>query len=155
MSGSTQGNQYQADPRQAEFLKNYFDPISTTFGNCKQSGIAAGYSEEYSENLMSLYPDWLSNFIEDAQLVKKAENALTEALEYITLGEDNKIDASVARVKLDAAKLVLKGLRKDKFSERSEVTGKGGKDLVFAIAETIANKNDITVTETKRNSEES
>lgn len=149
MSDKKFGNQYHADPRQAEFLKNYFDPSSPTFGNCKQSGISAGYSEEYSENLMSLYPDWLSNFIEDAQLVKKAENALNEALEYITLSEDNRVDAGVARIKLDAAKLVLKGLRKDKFSERSEVTGKDGKDLVFAIAETIAQKNDITVTETE------
>lgn len=120
------GNQYQPDPRQAEFLANYLNPSSSTFGNCKQSGIAAGYSEEYSENLMSLYPDWLSNFIEDADLVSKAEKAVQEALNYLTVDESGKVDAGAARIKLDAAKLVLKGMRKEKYSERFEHTGKDG-----------------------------
>jgi len=145
----TQGNQWQVDPRQAEFLKNYFDPKSPTFGNCKQSGIVAGYTELYSENLMSLYPEWLSDFIEDAHLVKKAEDALCEALGYVTLNEDNKVDSGVARVKLDAAKLVLKGLRKEKYSERSELTGKGGQALTFTVAEAISTKHGLTDTETK------
>lgn len=122
-------NQHDPDPRQQLFLKNYFDPSSPTFANCTQSGLNAGYSQEYSENLLHVYPTWLSEFVEDANLINKAEKALTEALDYLTVGEDGRIDASIARVKLDAAKLVLKGLRKDKYSERAEVTGKDGNDI--------------------------
>lgn len=47
-----QGNQWQATPRQLKFIDAYMDPRSETFGNAYQSGIKAGFSESYSQNLM-------------------------------------------------------------------------------------------------------
>lgn len=134
------GNQYQPDPRQQLFLANYLDPKSETFSNAYQSAIKAGYSEEYAEVILSKDLDWLSESVRDEDLVKKAENALSEALGYTTVGEGGRVDAGVARIKLDASKLVLKGMRKEKFSERFEHTGKDGKEL--AVTGFIFKRND-------------
>jgi len=43
----------QPDPRQALFLAHYLNPKSDTFSNAYQSGIKAGYSEEYSKVILS------------------------------------------------------------------------------------------------------
>ena len=138
------GNQYKADPRQSLFLKNYIDPKSETFSNAYQSAIKAGYEHEYASVILSKDLDWLSESVRDEEMVRKAENALSEALGYVTIDESGKVDSGVARVKLDASKLVLKGLKKDKYSERSELTGKGGgaiqyEDLSELTDEQLAN----------------
>jgi hypothetical protein len=46
-------------PQQAEFLANYTNPNSETFGNAYASAKKAKYSEEYSQNLTGQMPDWL------------------------------------------------------------------------------------------------
>ena len=111
-------NQYEVDPRQAEFLKNYLDPKSGTFANALRSALKAQYSEEYAKNIMSLMPDWLSENIEDTGLVAKAIKNLNDLLE--TKDE---------RVKADMTKFTLERLNKNKFSQRQENTGANGKDL--------------------------
>ena len=120
------GNQYQSDPRQELYLANYLDPESDTFSNSLQSALKAGYSQEYAESLKAQMPDWLSEKLGDAALVKAAEKALGEAVNYLTVDEEGKVDAAVARVKLEAAKTILKGIQKNKWSEKS-ITEHSGK----------------------------
>lgn len=75
-------NQYTApDPRQALFLSYFLDQKSESFSKIMQSGIRAGFSEEYSKNLMSLMPKWLSNSIEDTSLLDRAVRNLSETLD--------------------------------------------------------------------------
>lgn len=116
-------NQYtEPDLRQSTFLKYYFDPKSKTFGKAKASGLKAGYEREYAENIMSIMPDWLSVEIEkrkDKNLIEKAE----KNLEIFLDGEDEKIKA-------DITKFVLTRLNKQKYSERTEITGKDGEKLI-------------------------
>lgn len=116
-------------PQQENFLAYYLDPKSETFSNAYKSALRAEYSEEYAQNITGQFPNWLSESISDASLIAKAEKALSEALDYLTVNEEGKVDSGVARVKLEATKLVLKGLKKDKYSERAELTGKNGADL--------------------------
>ena len=127
------GNQHIPDPRQSEFLKAYLDPKSETFSNALQSGLKAGYSREYSESILSKDLDWLAESVRDEELVAKAEKALLEALNYLTVDESGKVDAGAGRLKLDATKLVLKGLKKEKYSERQEHTGANGQSLVITF----------------------
>lgn len=137
-------NQYTGpDPRQSLYISHYFDPNSETFANSLQSALKAGYSQEYAESLTSLMPNWLSERLGEEDLVHRAEKALSEALDYLTVDESGKVDAGAGRLKLEAAKLVLKGLKKDKYSERSEVTGKDGQQITFVISSDIANKHGI------------
>jgi len=111
-------NQYTPDPRQSLFLQYYLDPKSETFSNGLQSALRAGYELEYAKTLVSQMPDWLSENIKYENIVKKAEKNLEEFMGI----EDNKIRS-------DMTKFALERLKKDRFSARSELTGKDGKDL--------------------------
>lgn len=123
-------NQYTPpDPRQSKFLEYYIDPNSETFSNAYRSAIRAGYEEEYAKVILSKDLNWLSDTVNDTRLVRLAEKALLEALEYTTLDDKGKVDSGAGRLKMDAVKLVLRGLAKDRFSERTEMTGKDGKEL--------------------------
>lgn len=113
-------NQHKPDPRQSKFLSLYLNPDSDTFGNAKQSGIKAGYSESYARNLTNLLPSWISDSIDQSDMVKKAEKNLNELLDV-----DIK-DASWARIKKDVSEFVLERLNKEKYSKRTEHTGKDG-----------------------------
>lgn len=72
------------DPRQASFLMFYLDPKSETFSNITQSGIKAGFSKEYSENLTGLMPAWLSESIGELNMLAKAERNLSMFLDLPT-----------------------------------------------------------------------
>lgn len=126
--------------RQATFLKNYFDPNSETFGNATQSGIRAGYSEEYSRNIMSLLPDWLSENIDNGQMLQKAEKSLKEFLEMNTkkdvkVGQEVVLveDPQLSKIKQDTAKFVAERLGKKKWSSRTEHTGEDGKEITVRL----------------------
>lgn len=74
-------NQWHADPRQQLFLAFYLDPKSKTFSNALQSGLRAGFSQEYSEVIMSKMPDWLSEKVGNSSMLLKAERNIEEVLE--------------------------------------------------------------------------
>lgn len=62
---ATVSNQWQSNPKQQLFLKNYFDATSKTFGNVFQSAIDAGYSESYARTLTrkSNKNMWISEYL--------------------------------------------------------------------------------------------
>lgn len=115
----------ELNPQQEAFLKNFLDPKSDSFGNYTQSGLKAGFSKDYSETISSQLPKWLDEALEDSTLVTKALDNLSEFLG----------DRENPNIRADMTKFTLKNLASGKFSERQEVTGKGGKDL---IPETIS-----------------
>ena len=116
-------------PQQQEFLKAYLNPKSETWSNAKRSALASGYSEEYSDNIMSLMPDWLSDNIGDSILVQKAMKNLGLALDG---GLDDQ-EKGGRPLQMRATEFTLRGIQKNKWSERQEVTGADGKDLQIAI----------------------
>ena len=125
-------NQYTApDPRQSLFLSYYLDPKSDTFANALQSGIRAGYTEEYSKTLMSQLPAWLSESISDQELLHKAEKRLKQILDFEPVDEEGRIDNSLLANQMKAVTLVAKAIGKNKYSERVENTGPNGQPLVI------------------------
>ncbi len=65
--------------QQIKFIEAYFDPKSPTYGDIKNSGKHAGFSDSYAENLFHLAPKWLSDFIGKRQkLVDRATERLEE-----------------------------------------------------------------------------
>ncbi len=111
----------ELSPQQIEFLKYYLDPKGETYSNATRSAIKAGYSQDYADNLTSLMPDWLSeNIGRRKRMLVKAENRL-----------EASIDSQDERVALDASKFVAKTIGKDEgYTERTEITGNKGKDLI-------------------------
>lgn len=118
-------NQWFSDPRQELFLKAFLDPKSPTWGNFLQSGLKAGYSQEYSENISGQMPNWLSESLGKSKLVQKAEKNLELALE----GALDDPEKGKKDIQYKATEFALTRLKKDVYSERTELTGKDGAGL--------------------------
>lgn len=117
-------NQYtDPDPRQALFLSYYLDRKSATFSNAYRSALKAGYSEEYSSCILNKDTDWLAESVRDEKLIKLADRNLEELL---IQDEDKK-------VKADLTKFVKSRLQKEKWSERSELSGPNGEGLTLNV----------------------
>lgn len=129
--------EYDLSPRQELFLSYYLDPQSETFSVISKSAIRAGYSETFANNLTGLLPKWFSDNVYDHYLVKTAEGNLKGYLEMkgtkkvsldgVTVIEVD--DPSMHKIKADMTKFTLERLNKEKYSQRSELTGKDGSDL--------------------------
>lgn len=102
-------NQWQKNPKQELFLKNYFDPRSNTFGNVFQSAINAGYKESYARTLTrrSNKNMWLSEYVSNTQL---GPEHITQGIQDIATNGVRDSD------RLNAYKLLaqLQGLLVDK-----------------------------------------
>ena len=107
--------------QQLDFISYYFNPVSETFNNAKQSALKAGYSEEYANVMVARDLKWMSDYVSHSEnigrkkrIIEKAENNL-EAL----LDEEDK------RVKADMTKFALSRLKKEEYSEKTEHEHKG------------------------------
>ena len=112
-----QANQWEADPRQLDFLKLYLDPKnSDTYSNVYASAKAAGYSDSYAK-VLNHQSGWLSENLKRAtktKLVNKAVNNL-----------DKLLDSTDDKVKADMTKFALK--TDPEFSEKTDITTGGDK----------------------------
>lgn len=115
-------NQYHPDPRQDLFLASYLDPNSETWGNAYKSAIRAGFSETYAMNIKNQMPTWLLEKLDDTSILQQA---IVNLKEFLTT-DDEKLQV----IRADMTKFSLKGLQKNKWSDRQEVTGKDGKDII-------------------------
>ena len=113
----------EMNPQRLLFKEYYCNPESDSFGNAFQSAIKAKFSEEYAKNIMNQGQEWISEIIRDKEIGDIAENNLKALL---IQDEDKK-------VKADMTKFALKGLKKEKYSERRELTGAEGKDLTVNV----------------------
>ncbi len=114
--------------------------------NAYQSALKAGYTEE-TANRVSTWK-WFKDRkkkLDRIGLLVDAERNLHKLLNtpYIVTKVKNgekyqEVDPELARLVLDVSKTIVKSLGKDEgYSERSEVTGKGGEPIVFMPAELL------------------
>lgn len=117
----------QFNPQQELFLKCLLDPKGTTFGNFLQAALKAGYSQEYSESISYQMPDWLSDALGKSRMVQKAEKNLDLALDGLL----DDPERGKKEIQWKATDFTLSRLKKDVYSERTELTGADGKDLIL------------------------
>ena len=145
-------NQFKVDPRQALFLSYYLDRKSKTFANCQQSALKAGFSSEYAKVLVAQMPTWLSDKLNTDELVRTAEKNVKEIMNLDIIEDkigafgpiiDKKtkkrvkcVNTGVLKVKANMTQFALKGLSKEKWSERVEHTGKDGGEITARIIQT-------------------
>lgn len=125
-------------PQQELFLSEYTNPKSPNFSNAVQSALKAGYSETYANNITGLMPDWLFENIGDMKRLKKAEKILDKTLDMEAVNEEGKVDNQLLKIQNDTAKFVAERLNKQKYSTRSELTGKEGQTLQIIIPASVA-----------------
>lgn len=135
---SANGKSEFLTPKQERFLAYYTDPNSETFSNALQSGLKAGFSQEYSESITSQLPDWLAERLGDMALLRKAEKRLNQILDLEPVSEEGRVDNQLIANQMKGITLVAKGLGKDKYSERQEHTGKGGEKLQVVVPLAVA-----------------
>lgn len=115
--------------------------------NAKESARKAGYSENVAGNITT--KKWFKDRkkkLDRMGMLSDAEQNLKKLLNtpYLVQKQRNgeqilEIDTDIARLVLDVSKTIVKSLGKDEgYSERSEVTGKGGDPIVFMPAELLA-----------------
>jgi hypothetical protein len=119
-------------PQQEKFLSNYKNPSSPLFGNAYRSALDAGYGEEYAKTILSQMPSWLSENINDGDMLEKAEKALLEAISLEIRDANDKVDPAIARIKADVSKFVAETVGRAKYSKRTEHTGKDGGAIVIS-----------------------
>ena len=128
-SNPNKANQYVLDPRQKICWEFYTDPKSKTFGNATQSAIKASYTEGTADTITTT--EWFIGKLWKLNAVLKGENKLKQLMELPLEDVEGKVDIGIARIQADLAKYVTSTLGKDEgYSNRTEQTGKGGKDLI-------------------------
>lgn len=127
-------------PRQAQFIEFWNDPKSETFGNAYGSALRAGYAESYAKLISSVGLQWVSEAnARRMKFVEKAEKNL-----------DKLLDSEDERVQADITKFTLTRLKKDEYSERSEITGKNGQPIAVKGAVTDEEFDSLMVAYGKR-----
>ncbi len=67
-------------PQQALFLQLYYDRESPTWGNAKQSAIAAGFEYNYANQITYKRPEWWIGFVRQKSLISKIEEHFDEVM---------------------------------------------------------------------------
>lgn len=79
---ATKEKAWWLNPRHSLFFAFYFDPKSPSFLQATQSGVRAGFAEEYSSQLLSTMPKWLvAKFAAVNPLLDKAVRNLGDMLD--------------------------------------------------------------------------
>jgi hypothetical protein len=128
----------ELNPQQAEFLANYTNPNSDTFGNARQSALKAKYSQEYSDNIMALMPEWLESNIGDYRRLIKAEKVLDKVLEMDAVDQEGKLDNQLLKTQTDVAKFVGSTIGKKKYSTKGD---DATEKLADSLKTIVINKN--------------
>ena len=133
------------DARQIACWEGYANPESPTFGNQRQSAIAAGYGEAFADKVAD--QEWFQGRIRRMNMRIKAEKVLDEMLEMpvkraVRRGKGDDVeevvetDPGLVKIKQDTAKFAAERLGKDDWSTRQEITGAEGGPVVDAEKKT-------------------
>jgi hypothetical protein len=122
------------DARMKTCWDYYINPKSATFNNATQSSIKAGYSVSYADRITA--QDWFKEKKRRLGLLSKAEKVFEKTLDMVTLDIEGNEQADLLRVQTDVAKFIAKTQGKDDgYSERNEMTGANGEQIVFLPVE--------------------
>lgn len=147
------------NPQQELFLASYTNPNSATFGNAYQSALKAGYTEEYSQNMIGKDLKWLSVYVSDMGMLAKAEKVLNETLEmehvvpaigmFGPVLDQNKnpvmkVDKGILAIKHDSAKFVAETIGKRRFSKKSPLESSDGQPITVKIIQYPADGGNVS-----------
>ena len=144
MSKVSSANQSTSDPREQICWDLYVESITKGEANAYKAAIKAGYSKDHSRNitLQGWFKERLSK-LKRREMLSKAERNLDKIMD---LPLEDK-----ANVVLDASKFIAKTLGKDEgYSDRSELTGKDGKDITLLSEAQINTLKEKLINESKR-----
>lgn len=107
-------------PQQEQFLYNYTNPKSETFGNAKQSAVKAKYSPSYADSITDFLPDWLWENMGSMNRLKKAEKNLDEVQELEIKDSEGKIIPEALRERTKVDIFMAERIGKNLYSTKGE-----------------------------------
>lgn len=118
-----------SDPREKIMWDFYVEGLAQGRENAKEAALKAGY-EECTASQITVRSWFLErkDKLRRNEMLSKAERNLDKILDLDVT--DKEIDSRLLSIKADVSKTVAKTLGKEVYSERSELTGKDGKDLL-------------------------
>jgi len=125
---------FKLNSQQQAFKEAYLNPESPTFGNKTQSAILAGYSPDYADSIGCKGNKWMEEIVGDLKRLEKAEKVLDKTLEY-NVERNGKIDNQLLAIQNKTAIFIAETAGKEKYSKRTELTGKDGATLGNSLAE--------------------
>jgi hypothetical protein len=129
-----QANQHTSDPREQIMWDIYVANIAKGIENAYQAAIEAGYSEDHSRNIT--LQGWFKerkDKLRRKEMLSKAEKVLDRTLTLEPVDDKGEIKVDLLRVQTDVAKHITNTLGKEDYSNRTEHTGRDGKDLPTPI----------------------
>lgn len=81
---SIEEESFDLDPRRQAFAVAFYDPTSDTYGQLVPSGLKAGFTETYSQNLTNVRPQWLLRIIEKMDIMDTVKRNIKKHLELKT-----------------------------------------------------------------------
>ena len=107
--------------QQQQFVANYNNPESPTFGNAYKTALSVGMSESYARTITVENPRWFQDNCRHGELMELAEERLKH---YLTFKPENPTEMKVQQ---DTAKFVASSLGKEHYSTRQEIKGDSSK----------------------------
>lgn len=145
MTNPNGANGTTSDPREQVMWDIYVSKMANGKENAYESAIEAGYSEDHSRNIT--IQGWFKerkDKLRRKEMLSKAERNLNKVLDFDMVDEEGKVNTSVASLVTTVSTTVVKTLGKSEgYSERSELSGVDGKDLVVQIIKYDDNTNTI------------
>lgn len=142
-------NGVTSDPREQIMWDIYVAKLTEGRENAYESAIEAGYSHDSARNIT--LRDWFKERLGKLRrkdMLTKAERNLDKILDFKMVegeGDEAKVNTTVASLVANVSTTIAKTLGKNEgYSDRTEVTGKDGKELPAPIISLDAlKKNDV------------
>lgn len=123
-------NQTTSDPREQICWDLYVKKLAGGIENAYASAIEAGYSEDHSRNItMQGWFKERKDKLRRKDMLSKAERNLDKVLDFDMITDDGRVNTPVATLVTNVSTTVVKTLGKEDYSDRTELTGKGGEQI--------------------------
>lgn len=110
-------------PKQVAFKDYYTNPKSDTFNNAYRSGLKAGFSNNYSSQILYKPFPWLMEInrqVGDERRLSKAESNLEEVQNLDITNGGDKIDVGILAQRTKVDQFIAQTHDKAKYSTRTE-----------------------------------
>lgn len=131
------------NPQRMQFLANYTNPNSETFGNIRASGKKAGFTTLYAENIGNKKPKWFTDYLVefggDLRRLEKSEKVFDDvlSLEHVedaigafgvikdpeTGKPYKRVNTNIIREKVKVSSFIGETIGRNKYSKKIEIVG--------------------------------
>lgn len=111
------------NPQRTKFLQMYQDPKSQTFNNAYRTGLAVGFSDNYSKSILVKNSKWLvelGSLFNDELMLSKAEENFREVQGLQIKDNEGKVDTNIIAQRNKVDMFLAERLNKAKYSTRTE-----------------------------------